>query len=210
MVDFPVVPARTALVNVDLQNCFVAGAPDGLATLDRINRVAAGCREAGILVIHTSHVLRPDGSNMGVLGELVPKIRAGLLNKGAESAALHPGLVIDSRDLLLEKPRFGAFHGTDLELILRARGIDTIIVSGISTPVCCDTTAREANARDFRVLFLSDGTAATGSEATQYQKATLDVLGGLFAQVLTVDELLRKIAAATTERAGVRMGQSRV
>jgi ureidoacrylate peracid hydrolase len=210
MVDFPVVPARTALVNVDLQNCFVAGAPDGLATLDRINRVAAACRAAGILVIHTSHVLRPDGSNMGVLGELVPKIRAGLLNKGAESAALHPGLVIDSRDLLLEKPRFGAFHGTDLELILRARGIDTIIVSGISTPVCCDTTAREANARDFRVLFLSDGTAATGSEATQYQKATLDVLGGLFAQVLTVDELLRKIAAATTERAGVRMGQSRV
>ena len=57
---------------------------------------------------------------------------------------------LDPHDILLEKPRFGAFYGTDLELILRAHGIDTVIISGISTPVCCDTTAREAQARDFR------------------------------------------------------------
>jgi len=73
MVDFKVVPRRTALVNVDMQNCFVEGSPisatDGLAVLDRINRLSTVCREAGILVIHTSFVLRPDGSNMGVLGE---------------------------------------------------------------------------------------------------------------------------------------------
>lgn len=193
MVDFALIPERTALVNIDLQVCFVEGAPDGRATLERINRLAAACRDAGILVIHTRHVLRPDGSNMGVLGEIVPKVKAGLLNDGAESAAFHPDLVIDPRDLLIEKPRFGAFHGTDLELILRARGIDTLIISGISTPVCCDTTTREANARDFRVLFLSDGTAASGSEATDFQKATLKVLDGLFAQVLTVDEVMQKI-----------------
>ena len=58
MVDFAVVPERTALINVDLQNCFVQGypisAPDGLAVLDRINRLAAACRAAGILVIHTT------------------------------------------------------------------------------------------------------------------------------------------------------------
>ena len=134
---------------------------------------------------------------MGVLGEMVPKVRDGLLNKGAESAALHGGLVIDEHDLLLEKPRFGAFHGTDLELILRSHGIDTVIIAGISAPVCCDTTAREANARDFRVLFLSDGTAPSASdpdEAAQAQKATLEVLDGLFAQVLTIAELLQKIS----------------
>ncbi len=124
MVDFAVVPERTALINVDMQNCFVEGVPDGLATLDRINRLAVVCREAGILVIHTSHVLRPDGSNMGVLGEVAPRARDGFLNKGTESAALHKGLVIDPRDILIEKPRYGAFHGTDLELILRARGIE--------------------------------------------------------------------------------------
>lgn len=193
MVDFAVVPERTALINVDLQNCFVDGVADGLALIDRINQLAAACREAGILVVHTRHVLRPDGSNMGVLGELVPKIRDGLLDDGAESAGLHDALVVDPRDVLLDKPRFGAFHGTDLELILRSRGIDTIIISGISTPVCCDTTAREASARDFHVLFLSDGTATTGSEAAQFQSSTLEVLRDLFAQVLTLDEVMQKI-----------------
>jgi len=66
------------------------------------------------------------------------------------------------------------------------------VQSSGSKPVCCDTTAREANARDFRVLFLGDGTETTGSEAAQMQKATLGVLDGLFAQVLTVDEMPQK------------------
>src|SRR6266571_9429716 len=99
MVDFAVVPERTALVNVDMQNCFVEGspisAPDGLAVLDRINRFAAVCRTAGILVIHTSHVLRPDGSNMGVLGEGAPPMKENLLNRGAETAALYTTLIIE-------------------------------------------------------------------------------------------------------------------
>jgi ureidoacrylate peracid hydrolase len=190
--DFTVVPKHTALINVDLQNGFVRGTPDGPAVLERINRLSAACRDAGILVINTRHVLRPDGSNMGVLRN-IPKIKDGFLNEGAESAALHNQLVVDPRDLHLEKPRFGAFHATDLELILRARGIDTIIVSGISTNVCCDTTAREANARDFRVFFLSDGTATPAG--ANLQNATLEILDGLFAQVLTVDEMLERISA---------------
>ena len=203
MVDFTIVPERTALINVDMQNCFVEGspisAPDGLAVLDRINRLAAVCRSAGIPVIHTSHVLRPDGSNMGVLGEILPPVKGGILNKGAESAALHKGLVIDDRDILLDKPRFGAFHGTDLELILRSRDIDTVIISGIATGVCCETTAREATVRDFHVFFLSDGTATAGMgnvSAAELQRVALTTLGFLFAQVLTVDEMKQKIDRA--------------
>lgn len=199
MVDFVVVPERTALVNVDLQNCFVDGypssAPDGPAILARINDLAAKCRDAGILVVHTSHVLRPDGSNAGVLGEVSPMV-LGMLIKGSESAELHPDLVVDERDVLLEKPRHGAFQNTDLELTLRSRGIDTVIISGIATSVCCDTTAREAVARDFRVFFLSDGTSTAdmpGASAAELRKATLATIGFLFAQVLTIDEMLQKI-----------------
>jgi ureidoacrylate peracid hydrolase len=198
MVDFLVVPERTALINVDLQNVFVKGTPDGLQIVDRVNRVAAACRAAGILVIHTSHVLRPDGTNLGVLGEVAPQVKKGFLNRGTESAALHTSLVVDQSDVLLEKPRFGAFYGTDLEVILRSRGIDTVIISGIETNVCCDTTAREANARDFHVLFLSDGTSTAGlpsTSAPELQKATLATIGMLFGQVLTVDELMQKISA---------------
>lgn len=208
MVDFAVVPERTALINVDMQNCFVHGspiaAPDGLVILERINRLAAACRKAGILVIHASIVVRPDGSNLGVLAEFSPPVREGILNKGAESAALHRGLVVDSRDILLEKPRFGAFHGTDLELILRKRGIDTIIISGVATNVCCETTAREAAVRDFHVFFLSDGTATAAmgdASAAELQKATCATLGFLFAQVLTVDEMIAKIQGAARSAA---------
>ena len=211
MVHFLVVPERTALINVDMQNCFVEGspfsAPDGQEVLDRINRVAASCRAAGIVVIHTKHVLRPDGSNIGVLGEIAPIVNEGVINKGSESADLHQGLVVDPGDILLEKPRFGAFHGTDLELILRSLGIDTIIVTGIATNVCCETTAREATVRDFRVFFLSDGTTTFdmgGFSAAELQRATCATLGFLFAQVLTVDEMIRKLSLLNPSAAALQ------
>jgi len=200
MVDFPILPNRTALLNVDMQNCFVEGspiaAPEGLAVLERVNRLAAACRRAGILVIHASIVVRPDHSNIGTLGDFSPFVKDGILDKGKESAALHKGLVIEPQDILLDKPRFGAFHGTDLELILRKRGIDTLIISGVATNVCCETTAREATVRDFKVIFLSDGTATApmgNLSAEELQKATCATLGFLFAQVITVDEVIRKI-----------------
>jgi len=204
MTEFPVAPERTALVNVDMQNCFVHGspfsAPDGLVVLGRINRIAAACRAAGIIVVHTCQVLRPHGSNIGVLGEIAPIVKEGIINKGSQSAALHQGLVVDPQDILLEKPRFGAFHGTDLELILRCRGIDTIIVTGIATNVCCETTAREAAVRDFRVFFLSDGTTTFDIgdvSAAELKRATCATLGFLFAQVLTVDQMIRKLSVVT-------------
>jgi ureidoacrylate peracid hydrolase len=191
-----------ALVNVDMQACFVEGtpvsAPDGLAVLGRINRLSAACRAAGIRVIHTAHILRPDGSNAGVLGEFVPQIRRGMINRGSPAAALHAGLIVDPRDILLEKPRFGAFQGTDLELILRAQGIDSVIISGIATNVCCETTAREAAARDFHVFFLSDATATFdlgGIPAAQLQQATCTTLA-LFGKVLATDAMLAAIGHA--------------
>lgn len=200
MVEFAIVPERTALLNVDLQNCFVEGspiaAPDGRLVLERVNRLAAVCRAVGILVIHASIVLRPDHSNLGTLAEFSPFVKDGILDKGSQSAALHKDLVVDPRDILLDKPRFGAFHGTDLELILRKRGIDTIIISGVATNVCCETSAREAAVRDFRVIFLSDGTATAdmgGASAEELRKATCATLGFLFAEIATVDELIRKI-----------------
>jgi nicotinamidase-related amidase len=203
MVDFAVVSEHTALINIDMQNCFVEGypisAPEGLAVEERINSVAAACRMAGILVMHTSHVFRPDGSNIGVLGEIDPFVKKGILNKGSESAAVHKGLIVDARDILLEKPRFGAFHGTDLELILRSRGINTLIITGITTNVCCEMTAREAAVRDFRVLFLNDATGTFGIgniSAAELQKTTCATLGLLFGQVLTADEMIRKIDGA--------------
>jgi ureidoacrylate peracid hydrolase len=203
MTDFPVVPSKMALVNVDMQNCFVENspiaAPGGVEVLGRINRLIKACRANGIQVIHTAHVVRPDGSNVGVMGEIIPPVKDGVINKGAPSAVLHGDLDVQDGDIELDKPRFGSFHGTDLELILRSGGIDTIIVTGIATNVCCETTAREANVRDFRVFFLSDGTATFGVgdlTADDIQTATCTTLGAFFAQVVTVGEMIAKIESA--------------
>jgi len=203
MVDFPIVPRKLALLNIDLQNVFVEGspiaAPDGLAVVDRVNRLAATCRKAGVLVVHTAHVTRPDGSNLGVMGEIIAPVREGIISRGSPLAALHPRLEVQAGDIVLEKPRFGAFHGTDLELILRARGIDGVILTGIATNVCVETTAREAAVRDFRVFFMSDGTSTADIEGVsrqELQRATCAVLGTAFAQVLTVQQMIGKLQAA--------------
>lgn len=207
MVEFKVDLKKIALINVDMQNCFVENSPisakDGLVVLGRVNRLSDACRNASIPVIHTRFVLRADGSNMGILGKTAPPVKSGILNRGSESSAFHSGLVIDSKDIILDKPRFGAFHGTDLDMILKSRGIDTVIISGIATNVCCETTAREAMVRDFQVFFLSDCTAAADmgdASSEELQKASLATLGFLFAQVLTVDEMIKKIVDASQFR----------
>jgi nicotinamidase-related amidase len=203
MLKFSLVPKRAALLNVDMQNCFVEGSPiaakDGLVILERVNRVASECRNVCSTVIHTAHVLREDGSNGGLLVENIEAVRMGVIRKGSVSARLHTGLNIHIADIILEKPRFGAFHGTDLELILRSKGIDSVIISGIATNVCCESTAREAAVRDFKVFFLSDGTgtsAMNGASADELQKATCATLGYLFAQIVTVDETIRMLREA--------------
>lgn len=126
------IAGRTALVNVDVQNWFVDKTYGGLALVQRINELAEACRRAGILVIHTRAALRADGSNMGIMGEILPVVKEEVITDRNETAALHPDLVVAPSDVVLQKPRFGAFHGTDLEVILRSRGIETVIISVIS------------------------------------------------------------------------------
>lgn len=203
MVDFALDPKRTALINVDMQVAFVDGsplaAPEGPKIVPLINRLSAACRAAGMFVIHTAHTLRADLSNAGVQTEVEPFSGSGMFSEGAPTAQLHQDLDVSHSDIVLKKPRFGAFHGTDLELILRARGIDSIIVTGICTNVCCETTAREAAVRDFKVFFTSDGTATSAMQnvsAEELQRATCATLATVFCQVLPVEEVIEKIERA--------------
>ena len=201
--DFPVIPARMALLNVDMQNLFVenspVAAPTGQKVLKQVNSLIEVCRSAGIQIIHTSHVLRDDHSNVGIMGEIVPPISLEMIKKSAPSSSLHADLNVTAEDILLDKPRFGSFQSTDLEMVLRTRGIDTIAITGIATNLCCETTAREANARDFRVFFLNDATATfpLGEiSAEEIQRITCATLGFAFAQVLSTAEMIRKIEDA--------------
>lgn len=204
MPDFAVNPATTALVNVDMQRCFVEGSPlaspYGLDLAQRVNRLSAVCRQAAITIVHTRGWLLRDGSNVGSVADLVPPFIRDLYTEGAPTAEIHDAVDVEESDVILNKPRYGAFTGTDLEARLRSQGIDTVIVTGIATNICCETTAREASQLDFHVFFLSDGTATTdmnGVSAEDLQRATCASLGQVFAQIATVDEMIDKIQNAT-------------
>jgi nicotinamidase-related amidase len=208
MPNFSVNPKTTALINVDMQNCFVqdspVAAPKGPEIIPRVNKIADACRRSGAHVIHTVHVVRPDGSTTGVMGEFNAAIKAGLLFKGNPAAELHPDIVVDPNDTVMDKPRYGAFHGTDLDLILRNRGIDTVIVTGICTNVCCETTAREANMRDYQVFFISDATACFDLPevtAEQIQTAVCATLQMAFAQIETTASMVSKLEAGVSSKA---------
>jgi ureidoacrylate peracid hydrolase len=208
MTEYAVDPARMALVNVDMQVAFVEGtplsAPDGVALLPVVNRLAAACRDAGLMVIHTRHVTRPDGSNLGTMGELVEPVRDGYIMDGSETAKLHPDLNVLPGDIVLEKPRYGAFSGTDLDNLLRANGIDTIIVSGICTNICCETTTREAGMRDYHVFFMEDGTEtfpAGGLTVEEIKRAVHTTIGLAFANVVPVDKMIARIERASATAA---------
>ena len=96
-----------------------------------------------------------------------------------------------ARRRVVDKSAYSAFDGTDLESILRDKGRDTVVIVGISTNVCCESTARDAFARGFRVITLSDATA-TGS--AEVQAASLKTLGLAFGYVMSSEDLRRRIS----------------
>jgi ureidoacrylate peracid hydrolase len=192
-----------ALINIDMQVAFVEGtplsAPDGLKLVPVVNKLAAACRAAGVMVIHTRHVTRPDGSNLGTMGELIEAVREGYIMDGRETSELHPAIEVGPKDIILKKPRYGSFTGTDLDLVLRSNGIDTVIISGICTNICCETTAREAGMRDYHVFFMEDGTETfpVGNLSVEEIKRAVNTTVGLaFANVIPVDEMIARLNTA--------------
>lgn len=202
MLDWSLEPARTAVINVDMQRCFVAdtpiAAPGGPMLLPKINELVRRFRSAGALIVHTRGVLKADGSDTGVVAKLLPPFIRGLYTEGAATMELHDDLDVAAEDVIIDKPRYGAFHGTALDVLLRSRGVDTLVICGIATNICCETTAREASQHDYRVVFLSDGTATSdmnGVPAASLQRATLASLGQVFARIATIEDVVAAIAA---------------
>jgi len=203
MTDFSVNPEKMALINVDMQVAFLGGGPysvpNAIPLISTVNRLAKVCRDSGIMVIHTRHVTRPDGSNIGTLGKLIGAVQDGLLARGSDTAELHPALDVKSNDIVIEKPRSGAFSSTDLDNVLRSRGIDSIVISGTCTNLCCESTAREGATKDYHVFFLEDGTEtfpAGGLTIEEIKYAVHVSIGIAYAKVIKVDEIIAQIGTA--------------
>ena len=203
---FPtVIPKTTALLVVDMQNgfckqgevTFVETAPE---IVPAINRIAGALRAAGGLVVWIQlAATRESIASWSVFyDELVPNIRGamiGALTPGTAAYELWPELDVRPVDLRSVKTRFSAlFPGaSDLDFQLRLRGIDTVLVTGTVTNVCCESTARDANMLNYRTIFIADANAARSDEE---HNATLNAILNNQGDVRTTDEIVALIETA--------------
>jgi ureidoacrylate peracid hydrolase len=201
--------ARTALVVVDMQNHFVAEGFPAEVPLSReivptINRLARAMRAAGGQVVwvqttatgaldhwgnHHKYMLTP---------ERVAK-RLASLDEGAEGFRLFSGLEPLSNDLRVKKIKYSAFiaESSDIDAQLKSRSIDSVLIAGTATNVCCESSARDAMMLDYRVVMLSDANATWTDEE---HAATLNSFMLFFGDVMTADEAIGRLVPAKSRK----------
>jgi nicotinamidase-related amidase len=194
---FTIDPARCALIVIDMQNAFVAeGAPfetpGAREMLPRLEQLIRCARELQMPIVWTQSDHRPPYG--GLMLRKFPAIaKEHVLWQGEPSFGMYPDM-IQPREGPLEyrivKHKFDAFFETDLDAILRYHRVDTVIITGTATNACCESTARSAFMRDYKVVFPSDANA-TFDEAMH--RATLVNIDLLFGRVLSTEELLAEI-----------------
>jgi len=206
---------KTALVIIDMQRDFLEPGGFGAALGNDVARLRAAvepcravlsaARKAGLLVIHTREGHRPDLSDAPPLkvnrGD--PALRIGargpmgrILIRGEPGHDIIPELYPIAGEPVIDKPGKGAFCQTDLELMLRNRGIETLLVCGVTTEVCVNTTVREANDRGFRCIVIGDCCASYFPEFHEMGLAMIKAQGGIFGWVSGSKPLLNTLAAA--------------
>ncbi|SDR57605.1 Isochorismate hydrolase [Rhizobiales bacterium GAS113] len=190
---------RCVLLVIDMQNDFVVeGAimevPMARAFLPTMKTMLDHCRAISIPVIYTTHVLSDvyDVSPLEVA--LQPKLRSSGMRPGTAGIEVVPELAPLPNEVVIRKHRYDAFYNTPLETVIRnIRGtgrVDTVIIIGTVTNICCESTARSAFMRDFKVVFISD---ANGGLDDVSQQATLKIIGTAFGKVMTAREIIEQI-----------------
>jgi ureidoacrylate peracid hydrolase len=201
--------ARSALVVVDMQNHFVAKGFPAEIPLSReivpaINGLARAMRAAGGLVVWVQTTATGALEHWGNRHKymLTPERtaeRLASLSEDAEGFKLYAGLEPLSGDLRVKKIKYSAFisGSSDIDAQLTSRSIETVLVAGTATNVCCESSARDAMMLDYRVIMLSDANAATTDEE---HAATLNNFMLFFGDVMTADEAIARLVPAKSRK----------
>lgn len=204
-------PARTAHIIVDLQNGFMApGAVSEIGTarevVPNVNSISAACRSSGALNVFLQHTIDATAHEtwstwFDYFANAERRKRMDeTFMEGSFGHQLWPKLETTAADLKVKKYRFGAFveGSSGLHAILQARGIDTLIITGTATNVCCESTARDAMMMNYKVIFVADG-CATFTDAEH--NATLGNMRAIFADVRTAAEVVGLLTQKETVQA---------
>jgi nicotinamidase-related amidase len=182
---------KSALMVIDMQEFFLnPQSPTftcgGIAILPNVQRLLSAFRAAGRPVIYTRHVHRADGSDAGIMGWWWD----GMCVEGSPESEIHRDLTPQPGEPVILKRRYSSFYNTDLDTVLRGFKVEDLVITGIMTNMCCETTARDAYMRDYRVFFPAD---ATGSVCEEMHLASLLNLAFGFACVTKTEELLSQL-----------------
>lgn len=197
------IPERTALVVIDMQNYFLkpgylGEVPHARRIVPGVNQLAAALRRMGGSVVWVKNSATDTRESWSVLHEalLTPekqKLRAETLAEDHEGHDLWPMLDVKAEDAQIVKKRYSAFiqGASDLPAYLRVRGLDTVLIAGTATNICCDSSARDAMMLNFRTVMVSDALAAVtdGEHA-----AALVSFYAMFGDVQTIDETIQSLA----------------
>jgi nicotinamidase-related amidase len=182
---------RAALLVVDMQRFFLDPASStytcgGTAILPNVQKLIAAFRQADRPVIYTRHVHHPDKLDAGIMGWWWE----GMCLEGSPESEVHDDLAPRPGEKQILKHRYSAFYNTDLETVLRVLKIEDLVISGIMTNLCCESTARDAYFRDYRIFLPADG---TGSVNEDLHLASLMNVAFGFGYVNTVEMILEQI-----------------
>jgi ureidoacrylate peracid hydrolase len=192
-------PARTALLVIDMQNYFMKPGFLGEVPLAReivpsVNRIAAALRERGGHVVWIQNATNGTRENWSVMHDhlMTPEsrdLRYATMDIEHEGHALWPELEVQPQDGRIVKKRFSAFieGSSDISSYLHKRGIDTLLISGTATNICCESSARDAMMLNFKVTMVADA-LATYTDAEH--NASLAAFYSIFGDVQTVDEAI--------------------
>jgi MFS family permease len=187
-------PSRTALLLMDYQHAVLAAIPDADPVLDRARHALGWARENDVQVVYVRVAFAPeDFAGIPAHSKAFAAVAAHkFLLDGSPEAALHDSLEVRDGDILARKTRFGAFSTTDLYRDLRAKGVDTLVVAGISTSGVVLSTLRDAADQDYRLFVLADATADPDPEV---HRVLIDKVFPHQADILAAGDLAALTAA---------------